>query len=343
MIVKKILRFYNKRDIVNDRIHLGKADYFVNIKTISDLTKLIQSKLLEGKKYFILGSGSDVLFVNDFNGVILNIELKGMHIRDYDDDELIIEVYAGEQWHKFVQTCVKNGYYGVENLAMIPGKVGAAPVQNIGAYGVEQSDVFFGLKGFNIETNQEINLNKDECKFDYRDSIFKNELKNKVIITSVEYKLSRKEKFNFSYKELDKTIHQFPWVKPDLQYVFNTVCRIRTSKLPNPEELKNAGSFFKNPVVSKTEYLELNKEFPDIPGYELEDDNIKLSAAYLIEKTGWKGKRIGDAGVYNHHSLVLINYGNASGKDILDLSDKIQDSVQNKFGVKIEKEVIVIK
>jgi len=320
-----------------------KANYFVNIKTMSDLTKLTQSKLLEGKKYFILGAGSDVLFANDFNGVILNIELKGMHIRDYNDDELILEVYAGEQWHNFVETCVKNGYHGVENLAMIPGKVGAAPVQNIGAYGAEQCDVFWKLKAYNIESNAEIILNKQECKFGYRDSIFKNKLKDKVIITSVEYKLSRKEKFNFSYKELDKIIHRFPWVKPDLQYVFNTICRIRNSKLPNPEILKNAGSFFKNPTVSNYKFQELKKEFPDISGYELKNGNIKLSAAYLIEKAGWKGKRIGDTGVYDKHALILVNYGNASGKDILSLSDKIQDSIQNKFGVKLEKEVIVVE
>lgn len=319
------------------------ADYFVNIKTKSDLSKLSETGLLKKNKYFILGGGSDILFSSDFHGIIINVELKGMYIRDYSDEELIIEVFAGEQWDNFVEVCVKNGYHGVENLALIPGKVGAAPVQNIGAYGVEQSDIFFGLKGFNIETNKEITLNKEECQFGYRDSIFKNELIDKVIITSVEYKLSRKEKFNFSYNELDKTIYQFPWVKPDLQYVFDTICRIRKSKLPDPDKIKSAGSFFKNPIVTNLQFKEVQKEFPEIVGYKLGDNNYKLSAAYLIEQAGWKGKRIGDAGVYDKHSLVIVNYGNASGREILGLANKIQYSIKEMFGIELEKEVIVIE
>jgi UDP-N-acetylmuramate dehydrogenase len=321
----------------------AKADLFINIATINDIIGLLESGLLEEKKYFILGGGSNVLFASDYNGLIINMGIKGMHIMESNDDYIVLEIGAGEDWHNFVKTCVKSQYYGIENLALIPGKVGSAPVQNIGAYGVEQQDCFVSLKAVNLKTKEFMELSKDECRFGYRNSIFKNDLKDNVLITSVRYQLSRLKEFNFSYKELEQEIQKFPVKEIDLQYVFDTVCRLRTSKLPNPDLIGSAGSFFKNPVISDENLENLKSEFPDIKYYKSDSGKWKISAGWLIEKCGWKGKRFGDAGVYEYHALVLVNYGNAKGSDILSLAMKIQDSVFERFGIKIEPEVVIVQ
>lgn len=321
----------------------ARADLFVDITTIDDILQLIESGLLSEKKYFILGGGSNVLFAGDYNGLIINMSIKGMHIIESNDEYIILEIGAGEEWDNFVRTCVKSQYYGIENLALIPGKVGSAPVQNIGAYGIEQQDCFVTLKAVDLFSKKFVELSKDECKFGYRSSIFKNELKDKVLITSVRYKLSRQKKFNFAYKGLEQEIKKFPVKEIDLQYVYDTVCRLRTSKLPNPNLIGSAGSFFKNPVISNENLENLKSKFPDIKFYKSGDGNWKVSAGWLIEKCGWKGKRFGDAGVYEYHALVLVNYGNAKGSEILSLALEIRDSVLETFGIELEPEVIIVQ
>ncbi len=320
----------------------AKAKYFASIKKDGDLKKIVQTDEFENNRIFILGGGSNVLFTKDFDGLILSSDIKGMRIVESTDESITLEVGAGELWHKFVQTCVKSKYYGAENLALIPGKVGAAPVQNIGAYGVEQKDLFVSLKGFNLAKKKFETLDKNECAFGYRDSIFKKELKNKFIVASVNYELSRKEKLNLEYKGLADEIKKFPWVKPNAQYVFDAVCRLRRKKLPNLEKIGNAGSFFKNPIVSEEKLKALTETHPEINSRKIYGKQYKISAGWLIEKAGWKGKRSGDVGVYDKHALILVNHGDASGKDIVDFSEQIQNSIYEIFGIKLEPEVIIL-
>jgi len=319
------------------------ADYFVSINNEEDIIDLIETDIFQKNNYFILGGGSNVLFVEDYKGLIINVEIKGIHIRKSEDDYVVLEVGAGENWDGFIRTCVKSNYYGLENLALIPGKVGAAPVQNIGAYGIEQQDCFVSLRGVNLKTKEIIELNYEQSNFGYRSSIFKKELANNFIITSVQYKLSRKKTFNLSYKELENEVYKFQVSDIDLQYIYDTICRLRKSKLPTGDSIGSAGSFFKNPIVNKSEYFKLKNEFPEIKGYLTDVNDYKLSAGWLIEQCGWKGKRFGDAAVFDKHALVLVNLGNASGKDILNLAKNIQSSVNDKFGIRLEPEVIIIE
>ncbi|MFH1049590.1 MAG: UDP-N-acetylmuramate dehydrogenase [bacterium] len=321
----------------------AKADYFVSIHNIDDIFQLIETEVFKNNKYFILGSGSNVLFAEDFKGVVINVEIKGMSIIKSTDDYLILEVGAGEDWNNFVRTCINSNYYGIENLALIPGKVGAAPVQNIGAYEAEQKNCFVALKGVNLQTKELIEMNFADCKFGYRSSIFKEELKDKFLITSVQYKLSRQKKFNFSYKELEIEVNKFPVKEIDLLYVYDTICRLRTSKLPDMNIIGSAGSFFKNPIVDTEVFERIKNDYLTINGYPSGDGKLKLSAGWLIEQCGWKGKRIGDAGIYDKHALVLVNYGKATGKEILSLSNQIKESVLNKFGVELEEEVLILQ
>lgn len=319
----------------------AKADYFVSIKNPIELQELIDSDVFNNNKNFILGGGSNILFNGDYHGLVILMEIRGMKILESNDENIFIESGAGESWHNLVETSLKNKFYGLENLALIPGKVGAAPVQNIGAYGIEQNSFFHSLKGIDIESKEIKELTNEECHFTYRNSIFKKELKDKFIITSVTYKLNRKEIINLSYKELRQEVDKFPTVKPDSQYIFDTICRLRKKKLPDPAEIGNAGSFFKNPVINIENYYLLKMQFPTIPGYNT-NDTVKLSSGWLIEQCGWKGKRFGDAGVSEKHALILVNYGKATGSDILELAGKIEKSVNDKFGIILEKEVQVI-
>lgn len=317
-----------------------RADFFAAPKNEDEIISLL-NEISISDRILILGGGSNILFSNDFHGLIISPNFKGIKIIDSKDDNLIMEVGAGENWHEFVTSCVKNQYYGLENLALIPGKVGAAPVQNIGAYGVEQDTVFIGLKGFDLNKREFIEMNFDKCKFSYRDSIFKNTLIDKFVITSVKYRLSLKKKLYTDYKDIRNEIKKFNITEPDLKYVYDTVCKIRKNKLPNPKFLGNAGSFFKNPFIEMDLFNELKKNFNDLPEYYL-NNKLKVPAAWLIENCGWKGKRIGDAGVYEKHALILVNYGNASGQDILELASKIKESVFIKFGIRLEEEVKIV-
>ncbi len=319
-----------------------KTKYYIEINNVNDIYRLIDKIELNDNKYFILGGGSNILFTRDYDGIIISVNIKGMYIKDNQNDSLILDIGAGENWHNFVKTCVKSKYYGLENLALIPGKVGAAPVQNIGAYGVEQKDYFYSLSGVDLETRELKYLDKKDCDFSYRSSIFKKQLKDRFIITSVQYKLSRLEKYNLTYNELKNELNKFSFVKKDLQYIYDTIVKMRVRKLPDLNKIGCAGSFFKNPVIDITKYYELLDKYGELPAYQISETGYKLSAGWLIEKCNWKGYREGGAGVYDKHALVLVNYGNATGKEIYDLSLKICESVKLKFGIELEPEVIIL-
>ncbi len=319
-----------------------RAAFGANPRNEEQLRNLIDSSRFRDNHFIILGEGSNVLFTDDFPGLIINLDIRGINIIDSADDIIEIEAGAGENWHRFVETCLRNKWYGLENLALIPGTVGAAPIQNIGAYGVEQSDSFLSLRGFNLEKQKYITMKKEECGFSYRSSIFKNELKDKFIITSVRYKLKKYHDINISYSDIQNEINKFAVEHPDPQYVFDAVVRLRKRKLPKPEELGNAGSFFKNPVLDKKKFNDLKPLLNGAPVYPYGENKVKLSAGWLIESLGWKGKRRGDAGVYEKHALILVNYGNAAGEQILNLAREIESSVFEKYGVKLEREVRVV-
>ncbi len=319
-----------------------KAKALAFIKSGEELKYIFDRIDRNYARFCVLGGGSNVLFNSEYDGLILKNEISGIRIVESNDEFVILEVGAGEDWSRFVDICLKNKYYGLENLAGIPGNVGSAPVQNIGAYGVEQKDFFHTLQIFDIKTGAFLELNANDCKFGYRNSVFKNELKDMAIITKVRYKLNKKPLINLSYKELRQEIDKFVVVEPTPDYIYNTVKRMRNRKLPDPSVLPNAGSFFKNPIIKTIKFQELHSRYPEIPFFAIGDNLIKIPAGWLIEQCGWKGKRIGDAGVYDKHSLILVNYGNASGQDILRLSMQIKYSVEDKFSIKLENEVNII-
>ncbi len=321
----------------------AKASHFIELKYENQMNQLIDYIYKTKHNVFSLGGGSNILFVNDFDGLVISNNLKGMKIVDSNDDYVIIEVSAGENWHNFVKLTLKNKFYGLENLALIPGKIGAAPIQNIGAYGAEQSDFFVYLNAFDLQNFKFITFSKEECAFDYRTSIFKKKHKRRYLIINVAYKLLRKPALNLKYKELVDEVGKIPSISPDPEYIFETVCRIRKRKLPDPSFIGNAGSFFKNPIISKDKYEDIRQKYFNIRGFEMPDGRFKVFAAWLIEKCGWKGYREGDAGVHENHSLILVNYGNAKGTDILNLSNKIKDSISENFDILLEPEVEIVE
>lgn len=318
------------------------ARYFIEINYLSDLEELINSGILQNHKFFILGEGSNVLFTKDFDGIIIKINIKGINIIETNDDYALIEAFSGENWSKFVEICVKNNLSGLENLAGIPGKVGSAPVQNIGAYNVEQKDAFVYLEGYDLLQNNFRKVFISECNFDYRNSVFKNELKDKFIITKVVYRLSKKFEPNISYVDLQNELKKFNITKPDLLYIYNTIIRIRKKKLPDVETFPNAGSFFKNPFIEENILKILKNDYPEIPHFPVKNNLYKIPAGWLIEKCGWKGYRKGDVGVSEKHSLVLINYSSATGEQVFELAQKIRHSVFEKFNILLEFEVIIL-
>ncbi len=268
--------------------------------------------------------------------------MRGKKVISESQDEIILEVAAGEYWSSLVDYAVEKGWWGIENLSLIPGKVGAAPVQNIGAYGTEFKDVFVSLDAFDTQNAEIVSFDKVECRFGYRNSIFKNEFSGRFIVLSIKIKLSKKPTPNLSYKTLADVFKDRNRNTINITEIRDAVDRIRADKLPDPNVLKNAGSFFKNPIVDNKFVGQLQDEFPTLPVYKISDKESKLAAAWLIEQCGWRGKRFGDAGVHEKQSLVLVNHGKASGKDIFDLSEKIKASVFGKFGVELEREVLVI-
>lgn len=318
-----------------------KAKYFSEFTTEKELISLLQTNEVKNNEQLVLGGGSNVLLTQNFDGIVLKNNIKGIKVvkNNLDSNNVFITVGAGESWHDFVMFCVDNGFGGVENLSLIPGSVGASPMQNIGAYGVEIKDVFVGLEAINKETlKKEIFLHKD-CEFGYRESVFKRKLKNKYIITSVTYKLAKNPTFNVSYGAIKQELDALGVKELSVKAISKAVINIRESKLPDPKKIGNAGSFFKNPVIDSVTFFKLKEEFPTIANYPLEDGTVKLAAGWLIDSLGWKGKTFNNFGVHKNQALVLVNYGGAKGNDIYDLSTKILKDVKEKYGVELEREV----
>lgn len=318
------------------------VDFFVEVVNVSGMKEAITFSKENKLRTMILGGGSNVLFTTDFKGLIILNRIGGIDPVSESDDDVILKVGAGENWHEFVLYCVERGYGGIENLSLIPGTVGAAPIQNIGAYGVELVDVFVELEALDIETGELLTLSKSECNFGYRDSVFKRELKGKVIITSVTLKLTKSGDPNFEYASLKQKLESKGITKPTIKEVSDAVVEVRQSKLPDPKEIGNTGSFFKNPVIPVFQYDELKHSFPELPGYPVTERQVKVPAGWLIEQAGWKGKRHGQAGVHDKQALVLVNHGNATGEELMELAGMVQDSVKEKFDISITPEVNLI-
>lgn len=321
-----------------------KARYFCFIREARELSTVLQDERFKDYPKFILGGGSNILLMEDFLGLVLKIDIKGINKVKEDSEHVWITAGAGEKWHDLVVFCVNNDFAGVENLSLIPGTVGAAPIQNIGAYGVELKDVFEHLEAFNTETLTFETISGEECRFGYRNSIFKNEWKNRYIITSVTLQFNKKAKINTRYGSIRDTLSEMG-VKDDeitIREVSKAIIKIRTDKLPDPQKIGNSGSFFKNPEIPEKKYKQLKKTFSTIPGYPVDDNRVKIPAGWLIEQCGWKGKTVGNTGTYENQALVLVNHGEATGKEIYMLSEKIIESVYNTFGIKLDREVNVI-
>lgn len=315
-----------------------KARNFIQVDDVNDLKEVLKNTY--ASELFILGGGSNMLLTGDIEKTVVHIDLLGVEIVRENADEVFIKAMAGENWHQFVLFCLQNGFGGLENLSLIPGNVGSAPIQNIGAYGVEIKDTFYECTALNIQTLELRKFSREDCEFGYRDSVFKNSEKGKYIITDVTFRLKKKNhKLNTSYGSIDAYLEEHEISEPGIKDVSNAVIAIRQSKLPDPKKLGNSGSFFKNPVVSKNQLEALQKEHPEIPFYEVNDLEVKIPAGWLIERTGLKGYREGDAGVHEKQALVLVNYGKATGKEILELAEKIQKEVKTKFAIEIQPEV----
>jgi UDP-N-acetylmuramate dehydrogenase len=319
----------------------AKANQFVAVHSLNELKFILENHKTDSK--FILGGGSNMLLTQDINALVIHIDLKGKRIIKEDSDFVWVESQAGESWHEFVLWTIDQNFGGLENMSLIPGNVGTTPVQNIGAYGTEIKDTLISCDAMNISTQEMKTFVNEECNFGYRESIFKNEVKDQYVITSVVYKLTkRNHKINTSYGDITKELEKNNIVTPTLKEVSNAVIVIRQSKLPDPKELGNSGSFFKNPIISKEAFEKVHALHPEMPHYVISKTEIKVPAGWLIEHAGFKGKRFGDAGIHKNQALVLVNYGNATGQEILNVSKDIQNTVLNKFGIAIEAEVNVI-
>ena len=319
----------------------AKAKQFVAVHSTEELKYILEQRKAEKK--FILGGGSNMLLTKDIDALVIHIDLKGKKIIDENDDYVWVESQAGENWHEFVLWTIDQDFGGLENMSLIPGNVGTTPVQNIGAYGTEIKDTFISCQVITIE-NQEIKtFSKEECNFGYRESIFKNDVKDQYIITSVVFKLTKKNhKINTSYGDIVAELAKNNRTEPTLKDVSNAVINIRRSKLPDPKELGNSGSFFKNPILLTSDFQKIQHQFPEMKYYEVSETEVKVPAGWLIEQAGFKGKRFGDAGIHKNQALVLVNYGNATGAEILNVSKNIQETIFKKFGINIETEVNVI-
>jgi UDP-N-acetylmuramate dehydrogenase len=315
------------------------ARYFAPFFDAAGLLALTAEQQVSGLPQMILGGGSNILFTKDFNGWVLKNEIKGISIIGEDNDYVYVKAGAGENWHGFVQYCIGQQLAGLENLSLIPGNVGASPMQNIGAYGVEIKDVFHELTALHLHDKQVVTFRNSDCHFGYRESVFKRAYRNQFVILSVTYRLSRQPHFNTSYGAINEELQRMNVQELSIQAISQAVINIRSSKLPDPAKIGNAGSFFKNPTIGKAQYEALRATFPQVVAYPVADDHFKLAAGWLIEQCGWKGFRRGDAGVHARQALVLVNYGHAHGNEIYALSQEILESVKEKFGVDLEREV----
>ncbi len=317
------------------------ARYYTEIRDEKMLYDLFRVKELFQNKHLILGEGSNILFSGDYDGTVVRIMLKGIEVTGKKDGYVFIRVNAGEIWDHLVSFCVSQGWGGLENLSLIPGQVGSSPIQNIGAYGVELETLFVSLEAFDKLKGESVVFRHKDCQFGYRNSVFKGRSGGRYVITSVTLRLKEDPELNTSYGSVAEELKNMGISSPGIKDVREAVCRIRRSKLPDPEDLGNAGSFFKNPVVPLRKYNDLKSKHPDLVAYGA-GNGMKLAAGWLIDKAGWKGYRHNDAGVHEKQALVLVNHGKASGKEILDLAGRIKDSVSRRFGVSLEPEVNII-
>jgi UDP-N-acetylmuramate dehydrogenase len=318
-----------------------KTRYFAEINQEDDLISLFKDKKWQQCDRLILGGGSNILFTGNFDGLIVHMNIKGIR-HEITQENVLVEAGGGEVWNDLVNYCVSHDFGGIENLSLIPGSVGASPVQNIGAYGVELKDVFHSCRAFEVSSGTFKTFNKEECEFAYRESVFKGRLKNQYIITSVKFSLSLQADVNTSYGAILDELQKRNIREPNINAVSEVVSHIRVSKLPDPSTIGNAGSFFKNPIVQPAKVDQLRESFQDLVSYPLADGNFKLAAGWLIEQCGWKGKVIGNAGTWKNQALVLVNHGGASGAELYNLSSQIIDSVYEKFGILLEREVNII-
>jgi UDP-N-acetylmuramate dehydrogenase len=318
------------------------ARYFAAFTSVDALGELIEKNPVRGTSPLIVGGGSNILFKDHVNRLVLKNDIPGLDIIKEDTNHVYVKAGAGENWHGFVQFCLQHNWAGVENLSLIPGCVGASPMQNIGAYGVEIKEVFEQLEAFHLHDKKVHVFSATDCEFGYRESVFKGKYKNQYIILNVTYRLNKQPRFNTSYGAIEQELERMGVQQLSIQAISQAVINIRTSKLPDPAKIGNAGSFFKNPSVAAVVYEQLKKQYPAIVGYPNADGTIKLAAGWLIEQSGWKGYRRGDAGVHDKQALVLVNHGDATGKDIYDLSEDVMKSVYEKFGVHLEREVNVV-
>ncbi len=318
------------------------AKYFARVASMDDLLEIKDFIIENNCQFMILGGGSNILFMNDYEGIIVSNNLTGIKILREDENYVYVKVQAGENWDDFVFWCVENNLAGLENLSLIPGSVGASPIQNIGAYGVEMKDCFVELEAFHWESGEiKTWVNKD-CDFGYRNSIFKKELKGKIVILSVTFRLDKKPIFKTAYGAIQEEIKRIGVEQLSISAIREAVISIRQSKLPDPEDIGNAGSFFKNPVISEKQFQSLKKTYSKIVSYKLPDGSHKLAAGWLIDQAGWKGERVGDAGVHEKQALVLVNHGNATGMEIIELASAVEQSVKKLFGVDLEREVNLV-
>jgi len=305
-----------------------------------DCINFFKEGLIPGEKFMILGEGSNVLFTSDFDGTIIHPAFKGIELISEDNHCVVVKASSGENWDDFVKYCVERNWSGLENLSLIPGSMGSSPVQNIGAYGVEAKDCIFEVEGFFVETGKFRTFTNSECRFEYRNSIFKQELKNRFLISSVTFKLDKIPRFNLEYGPVEKEFRKKP--VQNLETLRQTIIEIRERKLPDPSKLGNAGSFFKNPVLPNDVFSSLKNCFPLIPSYNAGPDHTKVPAAWLIEQAGWKGHREGNTGTFPTQPLVIVNYGGATGKEVYEFAMKITESVLEKFGVSLHMEVNLV-
>jgi UDP-N-acetylmuramate dehydrogenase len=320
----------------------AKAVYFTIVRSYEDLLELIQDQALNKLPWLILGGGSNILFTQDFNGLVIKNEIRGISVIEEAPHNVLLKSYSGEVWHDVVMHAIRNGWGGIENLSLIPGTIGAAPMQNIGAYGAELEQVFLELEAVDLKTGEIKIFGKEECRFGYRESIFKHEAKGEYFILSVTLELSRHAELNITYGHIKKVLEDRGIENPSISDVSDAVIYIRRSKLPDPAIIGNAGSFFKNPEIETDQYDKLKEKHPEMPGYPVESGKTKVPAGWLIEQCGWKGKRVGNTGSHKDQALVLVNYGGAEGSEVIALAHEIQASVKERFGIDIYPEVNII-
>jgi UDP-N-acetylmuramate dehydrogenase len=332
---------FNLQTLNTFRIQVN-CRYFTEVHTTDDIREVISLEEFKTIDKLILGGGSNILFTKDYNGLVIKNSIPGITIIKEDNEHVYVKASAGVIWHQFVIWCIDNNLAGIENLSLIPGQVGAAPMQNIGAYGVEIKDVFEALEALNIASGEVHSFNLQDCAFGYRESVFKNKFRNQYIILNVTFRLNKKPVFHINYGDIKNTLEQMQINELSIKAVSDAVIKIRSSKLPDPAVLGNAGSFFKNPVISKEQFDALILQYPLMPNYPQSSHEVKIPAGWLIEQCGWKGKVVGNTGSHKTQALVLVNYGHATGPEIYQLALDIQQSVKEKFGILIQPEVNLV-